>query len=157
VVPVSDAVTWRDFAEAADELAACGRQRLEAGPSYLATTRASGFPRVHPVNSKVHAGHLALYTFPTSPKRADLRRDPRFALHASVEDVHGGGGEFAIRGLARFVEDDGSLGAELAAAGMPPLDGYVSVELLVVGALAGTYDDTGSNVPRLQRWELGAH
>jgi len=148
----TDAVTWGGFEEDAPELAAFGRERLLAGASYLATTRADGSPRVHPVNPKVRGAHLSLYMFPTSPKAADLRRDPRFALHTSVEDVHGGGGELAVRGIARFVEDHDPLGEELAAAGHTARDGYVRVELLLLGVLAGTYRP-GSNVPHLQRWQ----
>jgi hypothetical protein len=148
----TEAVTWQRFEHDAPELAAFGRERLQAGASYLATTRADGSPRVHPVNPKVHGGHLSVYMFPNSPKVADLRRDPRFALHASVEDVHGGGGEFSVRGAARFVGDQDPLGDELAAAGQPARDGYVRFELLLLAALAGTYVP-GSNVPRLRRWQ----
>jgi hypothetical protein len=35
---------------------------------------------------------------PTSPKAADLRRDPRYALQCGVEDDRGGGGEFHVTG-----------------------------------------------------------
>jgi len=149
---LTEAVAWQRFEDDAPELAAYGRKRLQAGASYLATTRADGSPRVHPINPGVHGKHLSVYMFPTSPKSADLRRDPRFALHASVEDVHGGGGEFSIRGVARFVDDQDPLGEELAAAGQPARDGYVRFELLLLGVLAGTYAP-GSNVPRLQRWQ----
>src|ERR1700740_1653556 len=100
---LTEAVTWQWFEDDAPELAAYGRERFQAGASYLATTRADGSPRVHPINPKVRGEHLSVYMLPNSPKAADLRRDPRFALHASVEDVHGGGGEFSIRGIACFV------------------------------------------------------
>lgn len=144
-------VAWQTFADEAPELSTFGSQRLRAGPSYLATTRSNGFPRVHPVNPQVHGGHLGIYMFPTSPKAADLRRDGRFALHTSVNDVHGGGGEFSAWGIGRFVDDTDDLGNELASAGLPGRDGYVRFELLLLGVLVGTYGP-GSNVPRLQRW-----
>ena len=149
---LTEAVTWQWFEDDAPELAAFGRKRFQAGASYLATTRADGSPRVHPINPKVRGEHLSVYMFTNSPKAADLRRDPRFALHASVEDVHGGGGEFSIRGIACFVGDQDPLGDEMAAAGQPARDGYVRFELLLLGVLAGTYVP-GSNVPRLQRWQ----
>jgi hypothetical protein len=66
--------------------------------------------------------------------------------------VHGGEGEFSIRGIARFAGDQDPLGDELAAAGQPARDGYVRFELLLLGVLAGTYVP-GSNVPHLQRWQ----
>ena len=147
-----EAVTWQRFEDDAPELAAFGHKRLQAGASYLATTRTDGSPRVHPVNPKVRGSHLSVYMFPDSPKAADLRRDPRFALHASVEDVYGGGGEFSVRGVARLASDQDPLGEELAAAGQPARDGYVRFELLLLGVLAGTYVQ-GSNVPRLRRWQ----
>ena len=80
-----------------------GALRLRSGPSYLATLGADGSPCLHPVNPEVHADGLSLCMFPTSPNAADLRRDPRFALHAGVDDVRGGG-ESAVRGAARFVD-----------------------------------------------------
>lgn len=148
----SEAVAWGQFELEVPELAAFGRRRLDAGPAYLATTRTGGSPRVHPINPKVHRGHLALYMFPTSPKGADLRRDPRYALHATVDDVTGTGGEFALRGVAQVVDDHDSLGRELADGGLPAQDGYVRFELLIRAVLIGTYEQ-GSNLPRLQRWQ----
>jgi hypothetical protein len=145
------AVTWQQFAPDALELAEFGSQRPLARPSYLATTRADGFPRVHPVNANVHGGHLSLYMFSTSPKVADLQRDPRFALHATVNDVHGGGGEISVRSIARLVDDPERLGDELASSGQPAREGYVRFELLLLSALVGTYAP-GSDVPRRKRW-----
>ena len=42
---------------------------------------------------------------PASPKVADLRRDPRYALHCGVEDNSGGNGEFHIIGRAEEITD----------------------------------------------------
>ena len=55
-----EAVTWQRFEDDAPELAAFGRKRLQAGASYLATTRADGSPRVHPINPKVRGGQLSV-------------------------------------------------------------------------------------------------
>jgi hypothetical protein len=145
-------VTWRGFETAAPPLAEFGVGRLAVGASYLATVRADGSARVHPVNPKVIAGHLVLYMFPNSPKATDLGHDPRFALHAAVDDVRGTGGEFALRGVARRV-GDGDLGDEIASAGLPPREGYLRFELLVHSVLVGTYDE-GSNVPTVRRWQV---
>src|SRR5262249_8174128 len=41
--------TWGHFAAAEPELADFARARLHGKPSYLATVRADGSPRVHPV------------------------------------------------------------------------------------------------------------
>jgi Pyridoxamine 5'-phosphate oxidase len=149
------AVTWQDFEVAASTLAAFGTERLAVGASYLATVRSDGSPRVHPVNPKVTAGHLVLYMFPNSPKAGDLGRDPRFALHAAVDDVTGAGGEFALRGVARSVGDD-DLGDEIASAGSPPRDGYVRFELLLHSVFVSTYDE-GSSRPTVRRWQVSPH
>ncbi|AEV81075.1 pyridoxamine 5'-phosphate oxidase [Actinoplanes sp. SE50] len=76
--------SWSEFAAAAPSLAAGIRALLQQygpGMGYLATVRPDGGPRVHPV-SPVFAGS-GLYCFLVdSPKRRDLERDPRYALHS---------------------------------------------------------------------------
>ncbi|WP_433827899.1 pyridoxamine 5'-phosphate oxidase family protein [Actinoplanes sp. CA-015351] len=76
--------TWSDFAAAEPLLAAGIRALMEQygpGMGYLATVRPDGGPRVHPV-SPVFTDD-GLYCFIVdSPKRRDLERDGRYALHA---------------------------------------------------------------------------
>ncbi|MCG8591167.1 MAG: hypothetical protein MJE66_17895 [Proteobacteria bacterium] len=98
-------VPWSDFARAAPEIAALGQQRLfQFGPglAFLATVRADGGPRVHPVCVNLVEGDLYLLIGP-SPKRRDLLRDGRFALHsfpaADVDD------EFYLTGVAEHAPD----------------------------------------------------
>jgi len=82
------AVTWKEFETAAPEIASAGRRLLyQFGPSgpflgFLATTRADGGPRVHPVCPAIHDGQLYVFVIGNSPKRRDLARDRRYALHA---------------------------------------------------------------------------
>src|SRR5215469_12706942 len=92
--------SWLAFALAAPELAAFGEARLTSGPAYLATVRADGMPRVHPVTPIVGEGHLLLFMEPTSPKGQDLQRGSGYALHCSVSDNEGGEGEFRLTGHA---------------------------------------------------------
>jgi len=66
--------SWADFAVAAPHLEAFGRRRLERRIAYLATIRADGSPRVHPVSPFIGGGCLAVYMEPTSLKATDLRR-----------------------------------------------------------------------------------
>ena len=89
--------TWGAFAAAEPELAAFVAERLRAAPSYLATVRASGAPRVHPVTPIFTADELYLFMEPTSPKGADLRERGWFALHNGVPDNAGTGGEASVR------------------------------------------------------------
>jgi len=98
-------VTWSEFVKAAPEISRLGEKRLfQFGPglAFLATTRVDGGPRVHPVCVNVVDGNLYLLIV-DSPKRRDLIRDGRFALHsfpgADVDD------EFYLTGHAEAVPD----------------------------------------------------
>jgi hypothetical protein len=76
--------TWTAFAAAAPWLASPIRALLHQygpGMGYLATVRADGGPRVHPVSPVVTDEGLYLFVI-DSPKRRDLERDGRYALHA---------------------------------------------------------------------------
>ena len=98
-------LSWADFGKEAPHLEAFGRRRLERRIAYLATIRADGSPRVHPVSPFIGGGCLAIYMEPTSLKLADLRRDGRYALHCAVEDNEGGEGEFYVTGRAEEITD----------------------------------------------------
>lgn len=134
--------TWQQFTAAAPELAAFGTQRLEGKVAYLATIRADGGPRVHPVTPHIARGCLFVYMEPTSPKAHDLRRDGRYALHVSVEDTSGGEGEFSLRGQAQIIGDPtvrAALFEAAKAAGYHPQDRYVVFELGIESALSTIY------------------
>jgi Pyridoxamine 5'-phosphate oxidase len=76
--------SWSDFAAAEPQLAAAVRALLQQygpGLGYLATVRPDGGPRLHPV-APVFTDE-GLYCFVVdSPKRRDLERDGRYALHS---------------------------------------------------------------------------
>src|SRR5882672_687210 len=116
--------SWQDFALAEPELSAFGEARLKSGPAYLATVRADGSPRVHPVTPIIGEGHLFLFMEPTSPKGADLRRGSGYALHCSVSGGDGGDGEFYVMGHAALTYDPQM--RELATKwGYKPKDAYI--------------------------------
>lgn len=78
------ALPWSEFARQAPEIAKAGLALLyQFGPGlvYLATVRPDGGPRLHPVCVNVVDGGLYTLVGP-SPKRRDLHRDGRFALHS---------------------------------------------------------------------------
>jgi Pyridoxamine 5'-phosphate oxidase len=52
----------------------------------LATLRADGSPRVSGIEAQIKDGELWLAGMPASVKFADLRRDPRMALHSGSDD-----------------------------------------------------------------------
>ena len=144
---------WSEFLAAAPDLANYGEHRLEGRISYLATIRADGSPRVHPVSPFIAQGQLLLYMEPTSPKRHDLRRDSRYAMHASVEDNTGGEGEFLVRGQAEEI-DDVEIRAQAfehaIAIGYNPQDRYVLFELRIEEVVSTIYQD---GEPKRTRWK----
>ncbi|MGZ4130541.1 MAG: pyridoxamine 5'-phosphate oxidase family protein [Actinomycetota bacterium] len=115
-------VTWDSFETLAPELAVFGRERIDRRVSFLATIRDDGGPRVHPVTPWIADGHLYVRMYETSPKVADLERDPRFALHSMMDNADGIGGEFAMRGRATGIHDRDTVSAAYAAIGGPGSD-----------------------------------
>ncbi len=77
-------VTWNDLCQQRPDITGPGRQYLYqfgVGLGFLATMRPDGGPRVHPMCPVLVGDRLAALIIP-SPKRRDLRRDGRFALHS---------------------------------------------------------------------------
>jgi hypothetical protein len=133
--------TWGAFKAEAPVLAALGRERLRGRVAYLATRRRDGSPRVHPVTPIVSDERLFLFMEPTSPKRHDLLRDARYALHCGVGDNSGGGGEFFVTGTAEPVADAQLREQAMEAASYQTAARYVLFHLLVVRAESRTYED----------------
>jgi hypothetical protein len=99
--------SWSDFLAAEPQLAAAVRalmQQYGPGMGYLATIRADGAPRVHPVSPVITDDGFYCFLI-DSPKRADLERDGRYALHSyPPEDSDD---EAYLTGTARPVRDPG--------------------------------------------------
>lgn len=74
--------SWNDFTQAEPELAARARSIISATTNcVLATIRADGSPRASGIDPFFREEHLWIGSMPDSRKGADLRRDPRLALH----------------------------------------------------------------------------
>lgn len=76
-------ISWGDFKVQRPELAGHGAGLLYhfgVGLAFLSTVRADGGPRLHPVCPLLTEAGLYAFIVP-SPKRADLYRDGRYALH----------------------------------------------------------------------------
>jgi len=102
--------SWGEFADQRPDVAVPGRALLYqhgVGLGFLATTRADGGPRVHPVCPLIDGDGLFVFVVP-SPKQGDLHRDGRFALHSfpcpDNEDA------FYVTGTAVTVEDAATRG-----------------------------------------------
>ncbi|MEZ0089650.1 pyridoxamine 5'-phosphate oxidase family protein [Streptacidiphilus sp. EB129] len=93
--------TWNETEVAAPELAAAVRGRFEAhGMGLMATLRRDGSPRISGIEPLFALGELWLGMMPNSLKGADLRRDPRLALHSATEDKDVTRGDAKIAGRA---------------------------------------------------------
>jgi Pyridoxamine 5'-phosphate oxidase len=82
---------WREVEEATPEFAQRVRALFDAHRhKTIATVRADGSPRISGIEVVFEDGELVFGSMPNSRKGADLRRDPRFALHsATVDPVEG--------------------------------------------------------------------
>ena len=78
-------VEWKDVEQAEPEFAARVRRLFDAGRhKTIATLRADGSPRISGIECEFADGELRFGSMPGARKGADLRRDPRFALHGPV-------------------------------------------------------------------------
>lgn len=83
--------SWRDVEQAEPEFAQRVRELFDAHRhKTLATVRAGGAPRISGIETVFEDGELGFGSMPDARKGADLRRDPRFAVHsATVDPVEG--------------------------------------------------------------------
>jgi hypothetical protein len=132
-------MSWKALEDSNPELADFGKRRFSNGIAYLGTVDKKGSPRVHPVTPIIGLGRLFIFMEPTSPKGYDLRRGSRYALHSTVEDYEGGGGEFMVSGTGRFLEDPESRAIAVEYSIYPPAKRYILFELLVDSALGFIY------------------
>ena len=93
--------TWAQFEADEPGFARFVRGRFEAYTlGFLATLRPDGSPRISGIEPMFAAGHLLLGMMKDSLKSADLRRDPRFALHGASIDKDVKDGDVKLNGLA---------------------------------------------------------
>jgi hypothetical protein len=150
-------VRWADFEEAAPELAALGRERIERfGFVFLATIRKDGGPRVNPVEAHFVEGELTHAMMTASVKALDLVRDPRAYLHTPILSAASGEpGEFKARTWALPVVDDPMRGAiqdtVAERAGWRPPDDWRYFTLDLESAAFHDYD-AAAEVHVVKRW-----
>ena len=100
-------ITWTEFARQQPPLADAGRRQLYQfgiGLAFLATIRPDGGPRVHPVCPVISDAGLHLLIV-AGPKRQDLRRDGRYALHSETCPPPRQDDGFTLTGRVREVTD----------------------------------------------------
>jgi hypothetical protein len=134
-------MSWREFEEEAPELVSLGFRLLNGKIAYLGTIKDDGSPRLHPVRPFVGAGGVFVFIDKSSPKRSDLLRDERYALHSAVSDDDVPLQEFLVTGSARLVSDAHTRKAAEALTGAPVPARYVLFEMHVAYVLVSEYDD----------------
>src|SRR5947208_2856626 len=73
---------WKDVEQAEPAFAARVRALFDAGRhKTIATLRADGSPRISGIECEFEDGDLRFGSMNDARKGADLKRDPRFALH----------------------------------------------------------------------------
>ena len=108
--------SWADLERAEPEFAARVQALFDARRhKTIATIRADGSPRISGIEAVFENGELTFGSMPHARKGADLRRDPRFALHSATVDPEDGApaqwpGEAKISGRAMLTgpSTDGS-------------------------------------------------
>jgi len=99
--------TWQEFSEQAPELAARAFERFEAHRhKTMATIRADGSPRISGTEVLIQQGEVWLGGMTGNRRFADLRRDPRLAIHSGSEDPDVWTGDAKLAGRAVEVTDE---------------------------------------------------
>jgi hypothetical protein len=113
--------SFADVESEEPEFAARVRAAFDAhGHKFLATLRADGAPRISGIEMHFVGGEPWLAGMPGSVKFADLRRDPRFALHSGSAEPDAFDADAKLSGRAEQVTDDAEWAAYAKAAGIPP-------------------------------------
>ena len=110
--------TWRDVERSEPEFAQRVRALFDAHRhKTIATLRADGSPRISGIEAVFEDGQLVFGSMANARKGADLRRDPRFALHSpTVDPVEGseaqwpGEAKISGRAIATAPTSDGAGG-----------------------------------------------
>jgi hypothetical protein len=98
-------VSWEEMARDAADFAARVRLRFDAGTNKtLAPLRRDGSPRISGTELRIADGQVRVGMMPGSVKLADVRRDPRVAIHSPTlepppGDPGGWLGEAKLAGL----------------------------------------------------------
>jgi len=112
--------SFADVEAAEPEFAARVRAAFDAHEhKFLATLRADGSPRISGITMHFVTGEPWLAGMPESVKFADLRRDPRFALHSGSSEPDTFSGDAKLSGRATEVTDQAERRSYAEAAGVP--------------------------------------
>ena len=145
--------TWSEFAGASPEIASEGRRRIEASGDakvLLATVRGEDLPRIHPITVAIVDDRLYGFIIARSPKKLDLERDGRYALHTHLDPA--APTEVALRGRARLVDDADERGRVAVGWAFEVDDEYTLFEFSIEHALLGTRPTADDWPPIYSSW-----
>lgn len=115
--------TWQEFSEQAPELAARALERFKAHRhKTMATIRADGSPRISGTEVPIHRGEVWLGGMSGNRRFADLRRDPRVAIHSGSDHPDVWTGDAKLSGRAVEVTDDAGKAVFRGDTEVPPGD-----------------------------------
>lgn len=103
--------SWREFVEATPDFSRRVEELFTAHKHHtMATLRKDGAPRISGTEVEIDAGELCLGMMPATLRAADLRRDPRLAIHSHSIDPPDGdpgawSGEAKLTGRAEELEN----------------------------------------------------
>jgi hypothetical protein len=147
--------SWGEFAAARPEMARVLQELLDWIPiTYLATVRRDGAPRLHPVCPVIAGGRLFVAVPVWSPKRFDLKRDGRYAMHALPGKRDD---EFYVTGRALLIEDDTTRQLVAGAAAHAVLADDWIFELDIERAMTAYWEKRGQpdTYPVREFWQPG--
>jgi hypothetical protein len=140
-------VTWAEFRAAAPALAAAVEARFVGRRHHvMATVRADGSPRLSGTEVDWSGGAPRLGMMPGTVRAADLRRDPRVAVHSQGVDPPEGNdagwpGEAKLAGRAVWVDHGGEVPADVVDIDVTDID-VVDIDVTeVVLTVLGTPPD----------------
>lgn len=143
---------WPKFAQDAPEMAKGTKElfyQYGIGLGFLATVRSDGGPRLHPICPVITDQGFYVFIVP-SPKRRDLDRDGRFALHAfAPEDVDD---ECYLTGTVRAVDDPETRSLVAEAYHHDPRPDEALYEFNIARCMIARYKHRGDWPPTYSTW-----
>ena len=144
--------SWIEFKQQVPEMAEGSRQlfyQYGVGLGFLATIRPDGGPRLHPICPIITDQGLYAFIVP-SPKRRDLDRDGRFALHAfTPEDVDD---ECYLTGSAQVIDDPKVRATVAESYHNDPGPEEILYEFDIDRCMIARYKQRGDWPPRYSTW-----
>ena len=146
--------SWREFEQEQPDLAREVRARFDAHVhKVMATVRADGSPRLCGSEVVFHGDDLWLAGMVGARRFADLRRDPRVAVHSCPEDMPGWSGDARLAGTATEVTDP-AVHAAVAGSADEPTGVFELFRLDLTEAVSVRLDPGGDGIV-VEAWRPG--